>query len=278
MTNAMTAKPDTQIASRQEMTWAELKAQCAELIKTGFLPAHLKTPEQAAAVVLKGRELGIGMMQAFEGIYVISGKTAMVGQLMLAQAYRTGLVESLAVVFDADNTCQVSVTRKGDASPYKTRFGKVEALAMGLSGKDNYRKQFRTMAKWRALSDALRTKFPDALGGVYTPEELGAQVRVSGDSIEVIAEQLPPPPPPPDQPAETSRPVATDRVISDKELKYFMAKLNEFGIGEEDQKAYVVGSFNKTSRKNLTVLEMTQMIEHFNKLTMPQDPEARETV
>lgn len=280
MTKALANKPPEavgQFVQERLMTWTELKAQCGELIKTGFLPAHLKTPEQAAAVVLKGRELGIGMMQAFEGIYVISGKTAMSGQLMLAQAYRTGLVSALEVKFDDKNVCHVSLTRQGDSAPYLTRFGPPEALAMGLSGKDNYRKQPRVMFRWRALSDALRVKFPDALGGVYTPEELGAPVHIIGNTLEVIAEQLPPPPPPPDQPAEISKPAAADRVINEKELKYLHAKMNEMGVEEVDQKAYVLNNFKKNTRKDLSVSEMSQMVEHFDMLTMPPDPERTES-
>lgn len=140
---------------------------------------------------------------------------------------------------------------------------------MGLSSKDNYKKQKGVMYKWRALSDALRTKFPDALGGVYTPEELGATVRVVGDTLEVESipaeTQLPA-----DNTVEgAEKPSGSDREISEKELKYLHAKMNEFQISEDDQKKYVMEQFKKNSRKLLTLAEMTQMVNHFDSLTMP---------
>lgn len=259
MTKTLTIAPE-------QMTWDQLKAQCAELIKTGFLPAHLKTPEQAAAVALKAREMGIGMMEAFEGLYVIQGKVAMQGQLMLAQAYRTGLVESIDIKQEPTR-CVVVIKRKGDERPYVCQFGAAEALSMGLSGKDNYRKQKGTMYKWRALSDALRSKFPDALAGVHTPEELGAAVRVVGDSIEVIAEQLPPTEIPGE--THTSKPSGADRFINENELKLLHAKIDHFGFKKEDVKAYAKANYGKESSKDLTVSELSKLLKY---LEFGEDP------
>ncbi len=44
------------------------------LVSTGFLPQAIKTPEQAIAIILTGRELGIGTMAALNTINVIQGK------------------------------------------------------------------------------------------------------------------------------------------------------------------------------------------------------------
>lgn len=245
-------------------SWDELKNQCRELLKTGFLPAHLKTPEQAAAVVLKGREMKIGMMEALEGVYVIQGKVTMAGQLMLAQAYRTGLIEQLDIKYDDKNTCFVTIKRRGDASSYTARFGPAEAMAMALSGKDNYKKQPRTMFKWRAISDALRTKFPDAFGGVHTPEELGAPVRVVGDSIEVIAEQLPAM-----EPASTDRPSAADRLVTQDEIVLLAVKMDKTGFSVDEVRKYMQERFKKTSRKELLLSELTEIISWMEAATEP---------
>ena len=44
---------------------------------------------------------------------------------------------------------------------------------MGLTSKDNYRKQPGTMLQWRAITAVARLACPEALYGiVYTPDEL----------------------------------------------------------------------------------------------------------
>lgn len=42
---------------------------------------------------------------------------------------------------------------------------------MGLSTKDNYQKQAKTMLTWRAIAEACRMTFPDIIMGLYVPEE-----------------------------------------------------------------------------------------------------------
>ena len=42
---------------------------------------------------------------------------------------------------------------------------------MGLTGKDNYKKQAVNMLKWRAVAESFRVTFPDVLMGLYAPEE-----------------------------------------------------------------------------------------------------------
>lgn len=162
--------------------WQVIREQSAVLITTGFLPQSIKTPEQAMAIILTGRELGIGTMAALNSINVIQGKPTVSPQLMMALINRTGQLEDLKLEASSEGAI-CTIKRKGRA-PYTTRFGPREAMAMNLHGKDNYKKQPATMYKWRALADAARTIFPDAVLGLYTPDEMGATV--DGETGEVI--------------------------------------------------------------------------------------------
>ena len=45
-----------------------------QLVPTGFLPKAIDTPQKAAAILLKGRELGIAPMAALSGIAIINQK------------------------------------------------------------------------------------------------------------------------------------------------------------------------------------------------------------
>lgn len=174
-----------EVTSMEPATWVALKEQAQMLVKSGFLPVAINTPEKAVAVALAGRELGIGTMESFRSINIIQGKPTISPQLMLALANRTGELEGQEID-STDKRALVTITRKG-RKPHVAEFGVKEATDLGLMGKDNYKKQAKTMFVWRALAANLRVTFPDVLLGLYTPEELGAEVRVSDtESMEVV--------------------------------------------------------------------------------------------
>src|SRR5262245_55822875 len=185
MTTALQLQTDTMA------DWKLLCEQAAILIKTGFLPKSITTAEQAVAIVLTGRELGIGMMAALNNINVIQGKPTVNPQMMLALINRSGQLEDMAIETGKDGaTC--TIKRRG-RTPYTARFGPAEARAMGLDGKDNYKKQPATMYQWRAVAAAARVTFPDVLNGLYTPEEMGADTDAeTGEIIEAPAVEIPP--------------------------------------------------------------------------------------
>lgn len=167
--------------------WMIIREQAATLVQTGFLPAAIKTPEQAVAIIMTGRELGIPTMAALRSIDVIQGKPSVSPQLMLALIRRSGQLEDMKLETGADGaTC--TLKRKGN-SPYTVTFGPKEAKALGLDGKDNYKKQAATMYQWRAVAACARAVFPDVILGLYTPEEMGAEVDSdSGESLHIEAE------------------------------------------------------------------------------------------
>jgi hypothetical protein len=165
--------------------WQAMKEQANVLIKSGFLPSTINTPEKALAIALSGRELGIGFMESIRSINVIQGKPTISPQLMLARAYQTKEVEDVKID-STDKRCIVTIKRKGK-TPITSEFGVKEATDLGLMSKDNYRKQPKTMFMWRALAANLRVTFPDVTSGLYTPEEMGATVAVGeNDAMEVV--------------------------------------------------------------------------------------------
>lgn len=150
--------------------WQVMRQQADILVKSGFLPMAINTPEKALAVMQKGRELGIGPMEAIGSISIIQGKPSVSPQLMLALARKTGELEDLKME-SSDKGATVTVKRKNQSS-YTTTFGLAEATAMALIGKDNYKKQFGIMCQWRAVAANLRITFPDAIAGLYTTDEM----------------------------------------------------------------------------------------------------------
>lgn len=174
------------------MTMQVFEAMCQQadaLISSGFLPAHIKTAEQAVAIRLMGEELGVPMMQALRKIHVIQGTPCCASELLLAMARRTREMADL-VLTDDGKTCRCTITRTGQ-SPHTTTFSMEDAAAMGLASKDNWKKQPKTMRQWRAISGNLRVTFSDAIGGMYSIEEIAPDVEVDALGNPLDATKIP---------------------------------------------------------------------------------------
>lgn len=186
--NLQLAQPVTSTPSASE--FGIMQSQAESLLKSGFLPSAIKTPEQALAIILTGRELGIPAMAALNTINVIQGKPTISPQLMLALIERSGQLEDIKIIAD-DTKATVTLKRKGRTAHTET-FGRSEAQALGLAGRDNYKKQAAVMFKWRAVAACARVVFADVILGLYTPEEMGAVTNEEGEVVETqIAEVVP---------------------------------------------------------------------------------------
>lgn len=153
-----------------------IKAQLVmaeRMAQSKLIPYTLhKKPHDILIILQQGRELNIPPMQALNGINVIQGKPTVSPQLMLAMIYR-GMPNAL-IEFDLnekDSVAIVTMARAGGVNKYTSTWSLDRANKMGLTGKDNWKKQPMTMLKWRAVSDAARIVFPDIISGIYTTEE-----------------------------------------------------------------------------------------------------------
>ena len=194
--------------------WNVLREQALVLVRSGFLPHAVNTPEKAISIVMKGRELGVPPMYALSNIAVINGKPTAGAELMLALIYRDHGDEAVRIVESTPERCTIAYRRKSWQEPELFSFSIEDADCAGLLGKDNWRHYPAAMLRARCISAVARLAFPDTIGGLYTPEELGARVRIAeeGDSYAVEAEAVetvesPPGPQPPE--ANGSRPPAT---------------------------------------------------------------------
>jgi hypothetical protein len=171
-------------------SWGVMKMQASELIKSNFLPASIKTPEQAMMIILKGRELGIPPIQALSQIAVIQGKPTMSAELMLSQIMRLHPRTKISFPERSNEVCTVKVQRYGcEPSVFSYTIGDAEKA--GLLAKDSWRKYPRAMLHARAVSEMARSLFPDAISGVsYTPEEMGKEVNDDGEVIEIDAKPV----------------------------------------------------------------------------------------
>ena len=185
----------TQLARTEEaagtglVNWQVMREQSEVLLKSGFLPKSITSPEQAMAIILTGQELGLPAMQALRGITVIQGQPTIKPELMLALCVNRipGFTYSLGACTNerAEFTC----SRPGMSKPYISVFTMEDAKRAGLSGKGGAWTTFPgNMLRWRAVGNGLHISCPDVLVGIYTADEITAgSVTVEGEVIDVPA-------------------------------------------------------------------------------------------
>jgi len=167
--------------------WSMIQEQAKVLVKTGMLPETIKRPEQAIAIMLKGRELDVPPLQAFSQINVIKGKPTLSPELMLGLIYQRVPGTVIHYEQNDDKACRIKVTRPGH-QPQEFGFSMEDAKTAGLSTKHNWKTYPRAMLRSRAISEMARALFPDAVSGCgYTAEEISpdSTVNEEGDIIKI---------------------------------------------------------------------------------------------
>jgi hypothetical protein len=162
---------------------------------TVTLPKPLQgKPADVLAVMLAGRELGIGPMQSTRMIEIINGQTALRSELKLGLAKRAGhdirpvIREQGRVrvqcVSCGSHEVEWALVRQG-ASPDAVIATEIEVEQWAGQGEQRRKEMVPLVAKsawkswdfamlWaRAVGQLCREHCPDAVGGLYSVEELG---------------------------------------------------------------------------------------------------------
>lgn len=180
----------------KHMSFGQMKEQADLLVKSGFLPKTVNTAEKALTIMLTGRELGLGLMESIRSINVVNGRPCMSAQLLLALCRRTHEVEKAFTKETTDKRAVFVLQRKGSPA-FESVFTREEADQAKFTmawdtdknqwkTKDNWAKQPATMLLWRAISKACRIEFPDAICGLYTPEEIADDLDVVDGNVTDI--------------------------------------------------------------------------------------------
>jgi hypothetical protein len=149
------------------------------LVRSGLLPAEIKTPAAALAVILTGQELGIPPMQALRSIYVVKGKPTLSAQLIGALILSRG--HSYKINTSTAAECQITFTRAGGGT-YTHAFTMADATTAGLAVSDTWKKYTKAMLFSRCMSAGARAFLPDVIAGMYTSEELADPETVTVDA------------------------------------------------------------------------------------------------
>jgi len=164
--------------------WQAMRQQAGDLVRSGFLPGSINTPEKAVAIMLTGRELGIEPMMALRQIHIIEGKPSLSAELIAGLVLSRVKGATLRPVESTNDRCVVHAARPGQ-EPTVITWTMDDAKRAGIAGKGNWKKYPRAMLRSRAMVEAARGVFPDASSGLYTPDELGAETDAEGEPVAV---------------------------------------------------------------------------------------------
>jgi hypothetical protein len=152
--------------------WLELFMGTAEVAKvlarTNFVPEPMRgQPEDIAASMMKGLELGIDPLDALANMYVVRGKVGFSAEFMRRRVLEAGH----EIVFEeqTDERCKVRGRRAGSNEWTTVLFTKAQAEKAGVQ---NMSKYAADMLVARASSRLCRRIFPDVLGGAQIIEDV----------------------------------------------------------------------------------------------------------
>lgn len=173
--NALTIKPLT------PSTWQMIQS-IAPIMHTCRL-FGVSSEHQAAAIMLKGYELGLSLTASFEFIHVVQGKPTLSPRGTLALIMQSPDFGEMKVE-DSPNECKVFMKRK-NGFEYQLTFTLDDAKKAGLIKPDSgWSKYPANMLRWRAVGFCADVVFPDVIGGMKRADEMGANITPEGDIIE----------------------------------------------------------------------------------------------
>ncbi len=149
--------------------WAQEADAAYEMSKrlttTAFCPESFRgKPADAAAAMLAGGELGLSPMASLSAFDVISGRAAAraitLRALVQSKGHDIELIESTAT------RCKMQGRRRGTQNWQQVIWTLDRAKDLGVTGKDNWRKQPQTMLVARATAELCRLVAADAILGI----------------------------------------------------------------------------------------------------------------
>jgi hypothetical protein len=147
------------------------------VVKSGFAPKGLDTPEGVVIAIQHGAELGLPPMASLQNIAVINGRPGIYGDAALALVRASKLCqyhrEEIIGTEGKDDFGFRIVTKRVDGEEAVDTFTVADAKKAQLWGKTGPWSQYpKRMLRFRARGFSLRDNYGDVLKGLRTVEEL----------------------------------------------------------------------------------------------------------
>ena len=156
--------------------WAQAadaaKAIAQTLVQSSFVPQAFKgKPVEAFAAILAGAELGLQPMASLKSFDVIQGQAAPRAITLRAVVQAAG--HEMRLIESTTTRCRMKGRRRGEDAWQQVDWTIDRAKQLGVTGKDNWRKQPQAMLVARATSELARLIAADAILGIgYSAEEV----------------------------------------------------------------------------------------------------------
>ena len=168
-------------------TWQMIMAVAEPIHKSRLFGTS--SPEQAAAIMLKGYEMGLSLTSSFEFIDSFLGKTGLKPRGALALIQQSPLCARLEIEDQDDDqgtpwACRVTMERTNGFSYTVTVTMDDARRADLVKEKGNWEHWPANMLRWRAVGFCADVVFPDVIGGMKRTDELGANLDQEGEIID----------------------------------------------------------------------------------------------
>lgn len=164
-----------------------------ELVPTGFLPEHIKTAGQCAAIILAGRELGMDPMRSLRSLAMVKGKVTEAADSQLARFKTDGGRAKFTELSDTRATLWL---RHPNGDEHTETFSIKDAERAHLTNPSKngepsmYLKYPKPMLRSRVITAGLKSLGWEGGAGVYDPEEASAFAPAAPAQSEVRSEPL----------------------------------------------------------------------------------------
>lgn len=146
------------------------------------LYARFPNAEAIWAVIIRGREMGLGALTALDSFHVVEGKPVCHAHLIIARAKADSGCEYFQLIESDDRKATYETKHRDDPKPTKLTYTIEQAAAAGLlrdskSGKpSNWQMRPAEMLRKTCAVQLARIVYPAAAMGLYSAEELGAEI------------------------------------------------------------------------------------------------------
>lgn len=139
----------------------------------------INSREGVFSAIMMGRTLGVPAATILRNTYVVKGKLSLSAQFQIGLVLKSGKADFFKCVESTASKAVWRTHRRGDPDPQATvcewTIEDAERAGLIRQNQDTWGKYAKQMLRWRAGLDLARMVYPDLIGGLYSPDELGAE-------------------------------------------------------------------------------------------------------
>lgn len=146
----------------------------AEMFNESNMFPRLKGAAAIATIIVAGREYGFTAIQALRMLQFYEGKVQIPADTAVALVKRQpAICKYFICVETTDEKATYETWRVGEPEAHRLTWTIEQAKKAKLLGKDNWQNHPAAMLRARASLALARLVYPDVVGGIYDPDEMG---------------------------------------------------------------------------------------------------------